>query len=84
MDQRFLDSKTFVMIETTRSRCGFKLLVCLILAKLTGKQLQPRIWSSQNQYGEIWWHIDHPDHGQTVHLASIAELQMWLEQYSNL
>lgn len=51
-----------------------------LLVSMAPNGYEPRIWCTQNRYGEIWWHVYNPINGQTVHLASEDEVRMWLDQ----
>ncbi len=45
------------------------------------KQPEPKVWSSINGAGDVWWHAYNPLTGQTTHFGSEDEVLVWLEQY---
>ncbi|HIK18575.1 MAG TPA: hypothetical protein IGS53_25280 [Leptolyngbyaceae cyanobacterium M33_DOE_097] len=45
---------------------------------------EPKIWTSTDWFGHIWWNVYFPRTGQTVRLNSEEEVRIWLEEHLHL
>uniref|UniRef100_A0A832H0Z4 Uncharacterized protein n=1 Tax=Oscillatoriales cyanobacterium SpSt-402 TaxID=2282168 RepID=A0A832H0Z4_9CYAN len=44
---------------------------------------EPKIWCTQDRFGEIWWHVYQARTDEVIHFSSEQEVLAWLDECSS-
>lgn len=81
----YQELELFANLETTprklKQTVGSRLVSAVhqLFITLT-KEPELRVWQTRDRRGQISWNAYDPKSGQSVRLASEAEMKMWIEQ----